>query len=84
MAPALFRLRAPLTERKDDAGWLREQLYDLMGRMIEVHRETRREMEKLSALRASTREELYRRLYRARDYMAFTGGTSILIKCLGG
>jgi AraC-like DNA-binding protein len=70
VAPALLRLRAQLPERKDDAGWLQEQLYELLGRMIELRGQTRREMERLSALRAATREELYRRLCRAREHLA--------------
>jgi AraC-like DNA-binding protein len=39
-----------------------------MQRLLRVHRQIYKEVEALDAVRASTREELYRRLHRARDY----------------
>jgi AraC-like DNA-binding protein len=40
-----------------------------MERLLQVHMRVRREAESLAAARPGTREELYRRLSRARDYM---------------
>ena len=39
-----------------------------MARLLSTHAAAAREAEALPALRAATREELYRRLHRARDY----------------
>lgn len=68
LSPALRQFRAALAQRKDEAGWVDEQLHKIMQRLLRVHRQVYKEVETLDAVRASTREELYRRLHRARDY----------------
>lgn len=70
LTPALWRLRAALPRRKDDRGWLIEKLHLLLQRLLQVHQKIRKEVEALPGLRPATREELYRRLYRAKDYAA--------------
>ncbi len=70
LSPCLFQLRSVLRQGKDNPGWLAEQLHEVMRRMVLVHRESCLEAEALSAVRKTTREELYRRLHRARDFMA--------------
>lgn len=69
LSPALRRLRASLVQRKNDAGWLQEQFHLIMQKLLQVHSKVRREASTLPALRAATREELYRRIHRAKDYM---------------
>lgn len=68
LSPALGHLRASLAQRKNEPGWIQEQLHKIMQRLLRVHRQIFKEVEALHAVRASTREELYRRLHRARDY----------------
>lgn len=68
LSPALFSLRAQVDRRRGEPEWLTEQLHGIMGRMLMVHARTRKEVDDIRALRPSSREELYRRLYRARDY----------------
>ena len=41
-----------------------------MERLLLVHTRVRRQVESIPALRPASREELYRRLHRARDYAA--------------
>jgi AraC-like DNA-binding protein len=48
---------------------LEDSFYDLAGALSELRGETRREAGSFPGLRASTREEMYRRLYRARDFL---------------
>jgi transcriptional regulator GlxA family with amidase domain len=43
-----------------------------MQGVLSAHRETFREIEQLPPVRAATRQELYQRIYRARDFMAAT------------
>jgi AraC family transcriptional regulator len=50
-------------------GWLEEKLRELLASMLSSQRSLKREIGNLSALRASTREELWRRANRARDYL---------------
>lgn len=69
LAPLLRRLRKESLRGKRSAEWWDEQMHHLASRLLEVHRQSRREAEGLPAARASTQAELYRRLHRARDYM---------------
>lgn len=66
----LWDLRKRIREAKDDQIWLKEKLHEVMQGIILARFETFSEIEQLSAVRASTREELYKRIYRARDFMA--------------
>jgi AraC-like DNA-binding protein len=56
--------------------WLRaegtggeERHHCLLGRLLDVHRGLRPEVDRLPALRSATRAEIYRRLVRARDFV---------------
>jgi AraC family transcriptional regulator len=66
---AVMALRDDLQQRVVESGELEERLRYLLAGMITTEYDFRDEAEKLSMLRANTRFELYRRLYRARDYM---------------
>lgn len=68
LSPALLQLRATIMHGAPEQIWLTEQFHSIMQRLLQVHCNVYRDVEKLPALRAATREELYRRLYRARDY----------------
>lgn len=65
----LTELRNSIQQMKDDQVWLREKLHAVMQRILQARTETFAEIEQISAVRAATREELYRRLYRARDFI---------------
>lgn len=69
VSPLLFRLQRMRDSPNATHGWFEEQFHSLLVAMLHVHRNVRREVELVPAARASTREELYRRLHRARDYM---------------
>ena len=76
LSPVVFRLRGSLARRKQGPdwpnwpNWLDERVREVMERLLEVHRRVRAEARTFPALRAATREELYRRLHRARDFAA--------------
>lgn len=70
VSPLLHRLRAALRNQQTDAGWLREQLHAIMQQLLHVHRAVHHEIAALPAARPATREELYRRVHRAKDYIA--------------
>ena len=50
-------------------GWLEEKLRNLLASMLSSQRSLKHRVADLPAVRASTREELWRRLNRARDYL---------------
>ena len=62
-----FRIQHPL--RREEPGWLDEQFHSLAQRLLCVHQGALKETESLTAIRASTRRELYRRVYQAQDYI---------------
>jgi len=70
LSPALFRLRDELPHHRTDEAWLNEQLHDILRRLLQAQRQVRQEVDAFPALRAATREELYRRLHRAKDFIA--------------
>jgi AraC family transcriptional regulator len=82
ISPKLLRLRSTLRQGYSDALWQDEQLHDLMTLIMHVYQNTKKEAQMLSAARAATRDELYRRLYHARDYMMAFFQSSVTINDL--
>lgn len=70
VSPALVHLKKELAHRRDDDVWINQQLHGVLERLLAVHHGLNVEISSLTALRVATREELYRRLYRARDFVA--------------
>ena len=70
VSPKVHALRAAFkSEEPIQDGWLEEKLRELLASMLSSQRSLRREIGNLPAVRASTREELWRRVSRARDYL---------------
>ncbi|HEX5082527.1 MAG TPA: AraC family transcriptional regulator [Blastocatellia bacterium] len=84
LSPTLFGFKAALQDRKDDEVWIDERLRELIGCLLRVHRGVRQEIESLPAMRASTREELYRRLHRAKEFIAASFEEPITIDEMAG
>ncbi|GCE13613.1 helix-turn-helix transcriptional regulator [Tengunoibacter tsumagoiensis] len=79
VSPVLFQLRAAVQSETFTSLWLSEQLHRLMQGLLHVHLSLYRELEQLPAIRIATREELYRRLYRAHDFIEALYTTSITL-----
>jgi AraC family transcriptional regulator len=77
LSPALFRLRE--SYRNGDSGSIVESLHGIAERLLRVHQVTRSESNRLDSVRPATREELYRRVCRARDYAYATFGEPITL-----
>jgi len=69
LSPLLFALHNAIHLRESDPIWLAGKLHEIADALIRVHAMECRRAQSLSAVRPATREELYRRLHRARDYM---------------
>lgn len=65
---AIARLRTALDAGDVEPAWLEERLHDLLARLLHVQCSVQREIAKLPYARPATRDELYRRLHRARDH----------------
>jgi AraC-like DNA-binding protein len=69
VTPHIHRLRAAHENGAINSLWLEEALHDLLAGLIRHEQKIPLEQNRLEALRASTRRELWRRLQRARDYI---------------
>jgi len=70
VSPTANRLRAAFNSpvlMQD--GWVEERLRELLAAMLKTQHTVRDEVGNLPAIRAATREELWRRVNRARDYL---------------
>jgi AraC family transcriptional regulator len=70
VSPALFRFRDQLPYHQEEEGWINEQLHLVLRQLLLAQARVRQEIESLPALRAATRQELYQRLQRAREFIA--------------
>jgi AraC family transcriptional regulator len=70
LGPSLKTLWKSIDKSKVEHGWYEEQLHIIVRRLLQVHRNVYQEIANIPAMRAGTREEIYRRVYRARDYIA--------------
>lgn len=68
LSPALLQLRQIVSNHTPSQGWLDEAFHQIAEMLLQVQANVYKEVEALPAVRAATREELYRRLYLARDY----------------
>lgn len=76
VSPKVHALRAAFKdEQAIEDSWLEEKLRELLASMLASQDALNRDVAKLPAVRAATREELWRRVNRARDYLhAHLGG----------
>jgi len=70
VSPKVHALRAAFkSEETIQDGWLEEKLRKLLASMLCSQRSLKHQVGNLPAVRASTREELWRRANHARDYL---------------
>lgn len=69
VTPVLERLRAVAPRGEPDRLWIEERLHELFVALVRAQRCIGAEIASLPAVRPATREELYRRLHRARDFL---------------
>src|SRR6185369_10205741 len=79
VTPALAALRRAHKNGVLPDLWVEQRLWDLLARLLRSQNDALRESEALPARRASTREELWRRLNRGRDFIhaQFESGLSL-------
>jgi AraC family transcriptional regulator len=75
--PELQRLKKRLTNRKLSSEESTADLYRLAERLLAEHRQTSLAISRLPAVRSATREELFRRVLRGRDFLLSSLSDSI-------
>jgi AraC-like DNA-binding protein len=68
LSPRVEELRRAVLRGDYERTWLEEQLHAIAGCLLVTQQRVRREIAAFPAARPATREELYRRLHRARDH----------------
>lgn len=69
LSPEIMKLRIASKVNFDDENWMSEQFYSLLEKLLEIHRELHREIEKLPPIKFSTKAELYKRVCRAKEFI---------------
>lgn len=69
LSAEMTNLKRKLPLLGKDPLWLDEQYYKIMQTVLHIHRKTVRDVHSLKALRPSTREEIYRRICIAHDFI---------------
>ena len=85
VSPKVHELRAAFKAQEIiDDEWLEEKLRELLASMLRTQGVVKRETDNLPAVRASTREELWRRINRARDFLHAHLGSPIKLSEVAG
>ena len=69
VAEVIGAIRDDIRHLHADPSWLEDRFYDLAHALLSLHAKAQREVDALPVQRASTREELYRRLHHAKDFL---------------
>ncbi len=67
--PAIMKMKIASSVGFEDEEWWEEQFYELLEKMILVHRNVYKQVEKLPPVKFSTKTDLYRRVNKARDFI---------------
>ncbi|MBA3823859.1 MAG: helix-turn-helix transcriptional regulator [Ktedonobacterales bacterium] len=67
--PIVQRMQAAIAAGQTARLWHEERLHELMGALLRVQAVAQREVDALPAQRPATRDEVYRRVHRARDFI---------------
>lgn len=72
VTPLLERIRYAVQSGGASAEWLEDQFGALLEHLLWAHRNLYKEILRMPPLRLATKAEIFRRLYRARDFMEST------------
>jgi AraC family transcriptional regulator len=78
----LLAIRHLVQKKGFDQAYLIEQIHFALGEMIMLYNKTSTEIDELKAKKRATREEIYKRLYKAKDYMDSCYQEDISLKTL--
>jgi AraC family transcriptional regulator len=67
--PFIFKFRMASKVGFNDEEWLAEELYELLKRLLEIHRQLGQDIHRIPAVKKSTRVEIYKRMIKAKDYL---------------
>lgn len=69
LSPTIMKLRLASKFNYDDEDWLKDQFFEVMEKLLIVHRNLYKEIQKLPPIKFSTKTELYKRICRAKEFI---------------
>ena len=69
VSPLLRRMRQRISDKSATAAWLEDQFFAVARAMLKVRGRSEKQAARIPAKKMSTRQELYRRLLRGKDYL---------------
>jgi AraC-like DNA-binding protein len=66
----LDELQCGIIADSGSSAWIEDRMFELAGALARLNGSAAKEVENVKALRSSTRDELYRRLHRGRDFLS--------------
>jgi len=82
LSPTLMKLRLASKVNYDDECWIKEQFYDVLEKLLIVHRDLYKEIDKLPSIKFSTKTELYKRVCNAKEFIDSSFTTSISLETI--
>lgn len=67
--PVVMKMRIASNVSFEDKEWWEEQFYELLTKMLIVHRSIYKDVEKLPSAKLSTKTELYKKIWKAKEYI---------------
>lgn len=67
--PVIMKMRIASNVGFEDGEWWEEQFYELLVKLLLVHRKIYKEVEKLPPIKFSTKTELYKRVWKAKEFI---------------
>lgn len=67
--PVIMKMKIASKVKFEDLVWWEEHFYELLEKMILVHRNVYKTVEKLPPVKLSTKTDLYKRISRAKEYI---------------
>jgi AraC family transcriptional regulator len=67
--PVIMKMKIASNVKFDDPVWWEEQFYELLEKMILVHRNVYKTVEKLPPVKLATKTDLYKKISRAKEYI---------------
>lgn len=83
VSPFIFRLRSMSQDWEANKSRISELLYFLFESMVNAQRHLHREIKLLESRKQSTKEELYKRLIRAKDYIYSSYNANLTLEEMG-
>ena len=69
VSPILFEIKRLTKNFTSNAQRITELYYQLLEKLLQIHKNEFKEINNIKAIKASTRKELYKRLHYAKDYI---------------